>query len=106
MPRNRRAKIEDRAASENLRPTAIQRAGDAMNLPGQLLPGFSHLELLGNRQAIVEGVKGVLAYCEGSVRLNLGALVVTFEGCDLCIRSYQGEQVILSGTIMGVQFSN
>lgn len=106
MPRNRKAKTEDRAASEGLRPSAVQRAGDAMNLPGQLLPGFSHLELMGNRQAIVEGVKGVLAYCEGSVRLNLGSLVVAFEGCDLCIRSYQGEQVILSGTILGMQFTN
>ncbi len=77
-----------------------------MNLPGQLLPGFSHLELLGNRQAIVEGVKGVLAYCDDAVRLNLGSLVVTFEGCDLCIRSYQLEQVILSGTIITVHFSN
>ncbi|MDR3313860.1 MAG: YabP/YqfC family sporulation protein [Oscillospiraceae bacterium] len=103
MPRNRRSKTGQEPA---LRPTAIQRAGDALNLPAELLPGFSHLELLGNRQAIVEGVKGVLAYCEDVVRLNLGTLVVAFEGCDLCIRSYQMEQVILSGTILSVQFSN
>ncbi|MDR1927329.1 MAG: YabP/YqfC family sporulation protein [Oscillospiraceae bacterium] len=89
----------------SVRQTARQ-LGEALDLPGEVLPGFSHLELLGNRQAIVDGVKGVIAYSDSCVRLNLGELVVSLEGAALCIRSYQMEQVILSGVIAALHFAN
>ena len=84
---------------------AVQRLGSAMDLPQQMLPGFSHVELWKNRQALVEGVKGVLSYSESSVQLNTGSLVVTFKGAGLCIQSYQMEQLALAGTIAEVHFT-
>ncbi|MDR2526124.1 MAG: YabP/YqfC family sporulation protein [Oscillospiraceae bacterium] len=103
MARNRRA---ERAGAQAPKRGAVQRAGEALDLPAELLPGYAHIELLSNRRAIVTGVKGVLAYCEDAVRLNLGALVVAVEGCDLCIRTYQMEEVTLSGTILSVNFTS
>jgi len=91
------------------RPSAAEtalRLGGAMDLPPQMLPGFSHVELWQNRQAVIEGVKGVLSYSESEVQLNIGTLVVTFKGADLCIRSYQMEQLTLAGTIAEVHFTS
>jgi len=81
------------------------RLGDSMDLPAQLLPGFSHVELWQNRQAVVDGVKGVLSYSESCVQLSLGSLVVAFRGAGLTIRSYQLEQLQLNGTIAEIHYT-
>ena len=81
------------------------RLGDSLDLPAQLLPGFCHVELWQNRQAAVDGVKGVLSYSESSVQLSLGSLVVTFRGAELTIRSYQQEQLQLTGTIAEIHYT-
>ena len=84
----------------------VRQVGERVDLPAQLLPGFSHVELFQNRQAVVDGVKGVLGYSETQIQLNIGAMVLSFKGGDLCIRSYQTEQLILTGMIAEVSFMN
>jgi len=84
----------------------VQQLGEQMDLPAQLLPGFSHVELFKNRQAAVDGVKGVLGYSDAEIQLNIGEMVLTFKGAELCIRSYQMEQLILTGTIAEVHFGS
>ena len=97
--------------SRKKKPTKISlqekalRLGDSMDLPAQLLPGFCHVELWQNRQAVIDGVKGVLSYSESSVQLSLGSLVVTFRGAGLTIKSYQLEQLQLTGTIAEVHYT-
>jgi len=81
------------------------RLGDSLDLPAQVLPGFCHVELWQNRQAVIDGVKGVLSYSESSVQLSLGSLAVTFRGADLTIRSYQLEQLQLTGTIAEIHYT-
>ena len=81
------------------------RLGDSLDLPAQLLPGFCHVELWQNRQAVIDGVKGVLSYSGSSVQLKLGSLVVTFRGADLTIKSYQLEQLQLAGTIAEIHYT-
>ena len=83
-----------------------RQAGEMLDLPARMLPGFSHIELWQNRQAVIEGVKGVLSYSENEIQLNLGALVVTFRGSELGIQSYQAEQLTMAGTIAEVHFVN
>jgi sporulation protein YqfC len=90
--------------SVRIRETA-QQLGETLDLPGQLLPGFSHVELWQNRQAVIDGVKGVLGYSEAQVQLNLGVLVVTVKGAQLSIRSYQGEQLTLGGVIAELHYT-
>ncbi|MDR1464536.1 MAG: YabP/YqfC family sporulation protein [Oscillospiraceae bacterium] len=79
---------------------------ERMDIPAQLLPGASHLEIVGNRQAVIEGVKSVLAYESTGIKLHLGSLALSFEGSDLLIRSYQQQQVILSGVIAALHFTS
>jgi sporulation protein YqfC len=101
MQRKKRGARERRPAGQ-----AARSLGEALDLPNEILPGFSHVELMSNREAIAEGVKGILNYSETCIRLNLGRLQVCFEGGDLVVKSYQAEQVILSGIITDIHFSN
>ena len=84
----------------------VRQMGEQMDLPAQLLPGFSHVDLFQNRQAVIDGVKGVLSYSETQIQLNINAMVLTFKGADLSIQSYQTEQLILTGDIAEVHFTN
>ena len=84
----------------------VRKTGEFLDLPARMLPDFCHLELWQNRQAVIEGVKGVLSYSENEIQLNLGVLVVTFRGADLGIQSYQAEQLTMVGTIAEVHFLN
>jgi len=84
----------------------MRQAGELLDLPARMLPGFCHLEFWQNRHAVIEGVKGVLSYSENEIQLNLGVLVVTFRGAGLGIQSYQAEQLTMTGTIAEVHFVN
>ena len=81
------------------------RLGESLDMPAQLLPGFCRVELWQNRQAVVDGVRGVLGCSEDCVQLNLGTLVVTFRGTGLTIKSYQQEQLQLTGVIAAVEYT-
>lgn len=52
--------------------TTKEKLTQELEIPQAALRGVSHMELSGNREAIVEGCKGVVEYDEGIIRLNLG----------------------------------
>jgi len=82
----------------------LRQAGEALDVPARALPGFSHIELMQNRQAVIEGVKGVLDYSEHEIKVNMNDLIVTFRGQGLTIAGYQAEALTMYGTIAQVDF--
>jgi len=84
----------------------LERLGETMELPRTAVTGDAHIELMGNREALVDGCKGVLQYDEGCIRLNTGRTVVCFSGSDLSITALQMEQAVITGTILAVSFCN
>ncbi|MBQ3151111.1 MAG: YabP/YqfC family sporulation protein [Clostridia bacterium] len=81
-----------------------EKLTDTLDLPDTAVPGTAHIELSGNKEAVVDGCKGVLQYDEDIIRLNTGRLTVCFRGSDLCIRSMQAEQVFVCGHIITIEF--
>ena len=80
---------------ENLADT-IER-NDAVTTEAQI-------ELSGNREALVDGCRGVLQYEDDVIRLSTGRRVVRFQGSDLMIRTMQQNQLLISGTILSIEF--
>lgn len=85
--------------------TAREKLTQELEIPQAALRGVSHMELSGNREAIVEGCKGVVEYDEGVIRLNLGKNIVRFMGTELSIRTLTLEQAIITGNILSIDFS-
>lgn len=81
------------------------KISDTLELPPSVLPGVPQLELSGNREAVVEGCKGILQYEESVIRLCTGRFVIRFTGTDLVIRSMQSGLVQICGTILSVDFT-
>lgn len=86
--------------------TTKEKLTQELEIPQAALRGVSHMELSGNREAIVEGCKGVVEYDEGIIRLNLGKNIVRFAGTGLSIRTLTLEQAIITGNILSIDFSN
>lgn len=84
----------------------IESITRSLDLPQDALSGYAHIELNGNREAIVEGCQGVIEYGDTLISLNMGKLTVRVCGCGLTIISMQGGQTIIRGTITGVDFRN
>ena len=62
------------------------------------------IELSGNREALVDGCRGVLQYEDDVIRLSTGRRVVRFQGSGLMIRTMQQNQLLICGTILSVEF--
>ncbi|MCQ2475844.1 MAG: YabP/YqfC family sporulation protein [Clostridia bacterium] len=84
----------------------IEALTKSMDIPSDALSGFAHIELCGNREARVDGCRGVLEYCSCKISLNTGRLTVSFCGCDLCIASMQNGMAIIKGLISDISFEN
>ena len=64
----------------------------------------AQIELSGNREALVDGCRSVLQYEDDVIRLSTGRRVVRFQGSDLMIRTMQQNQLLISGTILSIEF--
>ena len=63
------------------------------------------VDLISNKEALINGCKGIIEYDECAVRINCGHLIVSFEGSDLSIKALSVEEIIVSGEIMKIEFS-
>ncbi len=66
-----------------------------------LLP---HIDFCSNRQATVQGCKGVIEYNCDRVRLNCGDNVVKFSGTELTIMAQSIEEITVEGNIVSMEF--
>jgi len=83
-----------------------ERLGSELEMPKTSLPGTVHIELSGNREAIVDGCRGVVEYSENVIRLNTGKLIVRFTGSGLMIKTLQLNQAIICGNILSLDYTS
>lgn len=63
-----------------------------------------HIELSSNREAVIEGCRGVLEYTPERVRLSCGSKVVRFVGDALELRCVTDSTAVVTGRILMVEF--
>ena len=64
-----------------------------------------HIELCSNKAATIEGCRGIIEYCETTVRINCKNLVVKLCGDCLGISSPSTDTITVKGNIVTVEFS-
>jgi len=75
-----------------------------LEMPSGALSGNCHMEFYGNRQAMIEGCRGVLEYEEGLVRLSTDTGILKFTGRSLSLTCLTGDSAVISGFILSVTF--
>jgi sporulation protein YqfC len=97
--RNRRAQDQPDAA-----PEKKSRLPEVFDIPGSAINGIAHIELAGNREAIVDGCQGVLEYDENVIKLTTGKMVIKFMGRGLQIKVLTHDSAVVSGFITNIEF--
>lgn len=76
----------------------------SLEIPVHVVEGLPQIELLGNREAVVEHCQGVLEYNSNIVRLRTPKMMLKFTGRGLCLRSMTDDSVIIEGHISSIDF--
>ena len=82
----------------------LTRMAEMFDLPGDLVAGLCHTELLGDRQFFLEGHEGILSYTAEQIDISAGALIVRVKGRDLMLRCMTENEVRIQGTIECVEY--
>lgn len=77
-----------------------------LSVPQKIMPNMPFIELRGNREALIEGCKGILEYDTQVIRVNTGSMVVSFCGRGLNIKCLTVSSLIVEGYITSVEFVN
>ena len=97
---------KNRRCRETRNENFIEAISKNLDLPQDALAGYAHIELCGNREALIEGCKGILEYSDCAVAINTGKLTVKFCGSDLTITALQDGSTEIKGTITCIDFRN
>ena len=76
-----------------------------LELPVNVMEGLPEIELLGNKEAVVEHCQGILEYDDTVVRINTGKMVLKFTGRNLRLKTMTDESVIVEGSFTTIEFA-
>ena len=76
------------------------KKGDLANV----LLGGAHIELFSNREAVIDGIRGVLEYSDCYIKLNIGKGTLDFWGNNLEITSLDADGIGICGKINKIEF--
>ena len=76
----------------------------AMEMPMEAFSRNAKIELISNREATVDGCRGVLEYSGEQIRLNIGNITVRFSGRNLELRSLNVHEAVITGFIVAIDF--
>lgn len=74
-----------------------------LELPGELLSGVPRLTLTGSDSVLVENHGELLSYTDELLELGCGRLRLRIRGEGLLLRAMDGEQLLVTGRIFGVE---
>ena len=80
----------------------LERTAEALELPGDLVAGLPRVELTGDRELRMENHRGILAYGSQEIQISGGRLVVKVRGEDLELRAMNAGELLITGTLRGV----
>jgi len=91
-------------AKQPQKPSFLERLATRLDLPGDIMAGLPRIEIVGCRQLYLSNHKGLLAYENDFIAVNGGKVVVKIRGDGLIIRAMQVDDLMLEGTIFGIEF--
>ena len=89
---------------KNKSRTSPERLAKILDVPQNMFESYSQIVLSGNREAVLDGCQGVIEYEDDFIKLKIGRQVVKFTGQNLQIKCMTGENVIIDGKILSVEF--
>lgn len=86
-------------------PSFLGRVAKTLEMPVDVAEGLPQIELLGNREAVIEHCQSVLEYNDRVVRLHTGKLLLKITGRSLRMDYMTGDIVKVQGRFSSFEFS-
>ena len=103
--RNRKSRDNAENQPEKVTPDVRAKITTALDLPQAALTGISQMEISGNREVVIDGCQGVLAYEDDMIKLALRGMIACFRGRGLQIKVLTHDSAIVCGFITCIDFS-
>ena len=82
----------------------LSAVAELFDLPGDVVAGLPHLEMVGSRQLYLEHHTGILAYSEEQIDANTTAGVLRIRGRNLTLLAMTAEELRIGGRIDAVEW--
>lgn len=93
----------DREGDSRRAPDFLGLRGAAEDTAANFVPSV-RVELLGDRQAVVDGCRGIIEYTDVCIRLSGEKEILRFTGERLELRCFQERGAVVAGRIRCVEF--
>lgn len=77
---------------------------ELFDLPGDVVAGLPHLEMVGGRQLFLERHTGILAYSDTVIDVNTTGGILRIGGERLTLEAMTGEELRVGGDIRSVEW--
>ena len=83
----------------------MESLSGVLEIPKDTLIDIPKIEMLGNREFLIESYKGIIEYSQSVVKVNTSKNVITLIGKDMQIKSMSAYELLIRGKIDSVEFS-
>ena len=80
-----------------------KRFADKTDLPEDIFPGTSVINIIQNSEVSVENCKAILLYESNKIELKTSAFIVCIEGENMTLKSYFGSHITVKGRIISLK---
>ncbi len=84
--------------------SALSKLTGVLQLPAAVLAGVAHMEISGNREVVLEGTSGIIAYTDEAVRVKTGKYITKLSGKNLELKCIQVDSLVVQGFITAIEF--
>jgi sporulation protein YqfC len=96
----------NRDNNKNKAPGWVERLGDLLELPQEIMLNLPQVSLVGNDYFRIENHRGIIEYRPDLIRINTSKGEVAVRGQKLQIRVIITEEIIISGKIIAFELTD
>ena len=82
----------------------IDLFGKIGDFPSDPMGKSAHITLFGDREIVIDGCYGIVAYSEDEIKVNIGNRLLLLTGCAFDISDYSATAMTVRGRIKGLEF--
>ncbi|MPN56653.1 hypothetical protein SDC9_204343 [bioreactor metagenome] len=97
-------KVNKVKKEKKTKETAAEKLGDLFQMQAYGLMDIPHIEMIGNREMLIENCKGIIEYGDEQIRLNTGRYILKLQGRNLSLINMSDEDLLIRGFIMCIEF--
>jgi sporulation protein YqfC len=89
---------------EVVKKTMLEKMEGALEMPFHAIDGTPCIEMIGNREFMIESCKGIIEYSQEMIRISAGKYVIRLSGRGMLLVAMQETSLHISGVINMIEF--